>query len=120
MKRALVIGIDDYPEAPLKGCVNDAIEMKSVLQTLGNGDPNFSVRALTSQDGEVTSAAMHEAVEKLFNVRVKAVNTLTVKGQTRSRAIKKGRSRVSGREATVKKAIVTLFPGQRIDIFEQV
>jgi hypothetical protein len=66
MKRALVIGIDDYPEAPLKGCVNDAIEMKSVLQTLGNGDPNFSVRALTSQDGEVTSAAMHEAVEKLF------------------------------------------------------
>ncbi|WNM07534.1 caspase family protein [Komagataeibacter nataicola] len=66
MKRALVIGIDDYSGAPLKGCVNDAIEMGSVLQTVGNGDPNFSVRALTSQDGEVTSAAMHEAIEKLF------------------------------------------------------
>lgn len=69
---------------------------------------------------EANKIQIREAVEKLFNVRVKAVNTLTVKGQTRSRAIKKGRSRVSGREATVKKAVVTLFPGQRIDIFEQV
>jgi len=69
---------------------------------------------------EANKIQIREAVEKLFNVRVKAVNTLIVKGQTRSRAIKKGRSRVSGREATVKKAIVTLFPGQRIDIFEQV
>lgn len=69
---------------------------------------------------EANKIQIREAVEKLFNVRVKAVNTLIVKGQTRSRAVKKGRSRVSGREATVKKAIVTLFPGQRIDIFEQV
>lgn len=69
---------------------------------------------------EANKIQIREAVEKLFNVRVKAVNTLVVKGQTRSRAVKKGRSRVSGREATVKKAVVTLFPGQRIDIFEQV
>lgn len=66
MKRALVIGIDDYPDAPLKGCVNDAIEMRAVLQSAGNGDPNFSVLSLTSQDCEVTAVAVHEAVEKLF------------------------------------------------------
>jgi large subunit ribosomal protein L23 len=63
---------------------------------------------------------IREAVERLFNVRVKAVNTLVTKGQERSRSIKKGRGRVTGRESNVKKAVVTLFPGQRIDIFEQI
>jgi large subunit ribosomal protein L23 len=63
---------------------------------------------------------IREAVERLFNVKVKAVNTMNIKGQERSRSIRKGRGRVTGREATVKKAVVTLFPGQRIDIFEQV
>jgi large subunit ribosomal protein L23 len=63
---------------------------------------------------------VREAVERLFNVRVKAVNTMNVKGSRRSRAIRRGRSRVYGQERTWKKAIVTLFPGQRIDVFEQV
>jgi large subunit ribosomal protein L23 len=63
---------------------------------------------------------IREAVESTFNVRVKAVNTLTVKPKPRSRAIRRGRGRVTGHEAGWKKAIVTLFPGQRIDIFEQV
>ena len=63
---------------------------------------------------------IREAVEKLFNVRVKAVNTMNVKGSTRSRAIRRGRSRIHGQERTWKKAVVTLFPGQRIDVFEQV
>ncbi len=63
---------------------------------------------------------IREAVEKLFNVRVKAVNTLIVKAKPKSRAIRRGRGRVHGHEASWKKAIVTLYPGQRIDIFEQV
>jgi large subunit ribosomal protein L23 len=63
---------------------------------------------------------IREAVEKLFNVRVKAVNTMNVKGSRRSRAIRRGRSRISGQERDWKKAVVTLFPGQRIDVFEQV
>ena len=63
---------------------------------------------------------IREAVEGLFNVRVKAVNTMVVKGKKRSRAIKKGRGRVHGQEAAWKKAVVALFPGQRIDVFEQV
>jgi large subunit ribosomal protein L23 len=37
---------------------------------------------------------IREAVEKLFNVRVKAVNTMNVKGSRRSRAIRRGRSRI--------------------------
>lgn len=61
-----------------------------------------------------------EAVEKQFGVTVKAVNTLNVKPVKRSRAVKKGRSRVAGHVPGWKKAIVTLDPGQRIDIFEQI
>lgn len=63
---------------------------------------------------------VREAVERIFKVRVKAVNTMNVKGSRRSRAIRRGRSRVYGQERTWKKAVVTLFPGQRIDVFEQV
>jgi large subunit ribosomal protein L23 len=53
-------------------------------------------------------------------VRVKAVNTMNVKGSRRSRAIRRGRGRIYGQERAWKKAVVTLFPGQRIDVFEQV
>ncbi len=63
---------------------------------------------------------VREAVEKLFNVRVKAVNTMNVKGSRKSRAIRRGQGRIRGQERTWKKAIITLFPGQRIDVFEQV
>jgi large subunit ribosomal protein L23 len=69
---------------------------------------------------EANKIQIREAVEKLFNVRVKAVNTLNVKGAKRSRAIRRGKGRIYGHERSWKKAIVTLFPGQRIDIFEQV
>ncbi len=69
---------------------------------------------------EANKIQIREAIEALFNVRVKAVNTLNVKPKLRSRAIRQGRDRISGKEPGWKKAIVTLFPGQRIDIFEQV
>ena len=51
-------------------------------------------------------------------VKVKAVNTLTIKGKTkRFRAF--GRANV-GKTASFKKAIVTLVEGQSITIFEGV
>lgn len=69
---------------------------------------------------EANKIQIREAIEKLFNVRVKAVNTMNVKGTRRSRAIRRGSGRIYGQERSWKKAVVTLFPGQRIDIFEQV
>ncbi len=63
---------------------------------------------------------IRQAVEQTFNVRVKAVNTLNVKPKARSRGVRRGRGRISGHEAAWKKAIVTLYPDERIDIFEQV
>ncbi len=51
-----------------------------------------------------------EAVERLFDVKVKAVNTLVRKGKT-----KRFRGRI-GRQSDVKKAVVTLEDGHSIDV----
>jgi large subunit ribosomal protein L23 len=50
------------------------------------------------------------AVERLFEVKVQAVNTLRVKGKTKSF---RGRP---GRRSDYKKAVVTLVEGQSIDL----
>ncbi|MDD2605509.1 MAG: 50S ribosomal protein L23 [Desulfobacterales bacterium] len=52
------------------------------------------------------------AVEKIFNVRVAAVNTQHVRGKI------KRRGRIVGKRKDWKKAIVTLMPGERIEFFE--
>lgn len=68
MKKALIIGIDAYEHAPrLSGCVNDAVAMRTVLEQQANGDPNFDVRMLNSDDMKVTSEAMVGALQGLFS-----------------------------------------------------
>ncbi len=57
-----------------------------------------------------TKPQIKEAVEKLFDVKVKHVNTLVRKGKVR---IFRGRR---GMLSDVKKAIVTLEEGHRIDV----
>jgi large subunit ribosomal protein L23 len=57
-----------------------------------------------------TKPQIKEAVEKLFDVKVKAVNTLVRKGK------KKAFKGTLGQQSDVKKAIVTLEEGQRIDV----
>ena len=60
--------------------------------------------------GTATKPQIKEAVEKLFDVKVKAVNTLVRKGK---RKAFRGRP---GVQSDVKKAIVTLQEGHRIDV----
>jgi large subunit ribosomal protein L23 len=57
-----------------------------------------------------TKPQIKEAVEKLFDVKVKAVNTLIRKGKVK---IFKG---MKGTQSDVKKAVVTLEEGHRIDV----
>ena len=57
-----------------------------------------------------TKPQIKEAVEKLFDVKVKAVNTLVRKGKKK---VFKG---TLGEQSDVKKAIVTLEEGHRIDV----
>ena len=67
MKKALVVGIDNYPSSPLNGCVNDANAIANTLETNGDGSPNFSVRLITSPSTNVTRSHFREAVEGLFS-----------------------------------------------------
>ena len=60
--------------------------------------------------GTATKPQIKEAVEKLFDVKVKAVNTLNRKGK---RKAFRGRP---GVQSDVKKAVVTLEEGHRIDV----
>jgi len=59
---------------------------------------------------DASKTEIKAAVEKLFSVKVKAVNTLVRKGKT-----KRFRGRLGVRN-DVKKAVVTLVEGQSIDI----
>ena len=57
-----------------------------------------------------TKPEIKAAVEQLFSVKVKSVNTLVRKGKT-----KRFRG-IQGRRVDIKKAIVTLAEGQSIDV----
>ena len=59
---------------------------------------------------DATKPEIKAAVEALFSVKVKAVNTMVRKGK-----VKRFRGRIGTRN-DVKKAIVTLVDGQSIDI----
>ena len=67
-----------------------------------------------------TKIQIRAAVEDAFGVKVKAINTLNVKPAAKSRMLRRGAGRVTGQTRGWKKAVVTLYPGQRIDIFEQI
>ena len=54
------------------------------------------------------------AVESIFNVKVKAVQTLQIRGKI------KRQGRFAGKRSDWKKAVVTLQPDQKIELFEQI
>lgn len=66
MKRALVVGIDQYPDQPLTGCETDARDISRLLERNGDGSPNFAVRLLSSENDTVDTTAMLDAVTELF------------------------------------------------------
>jgi large subunit ribosomal protein L23 len=59
---------------------------------------------------DATKSQIRAAVEALFKVKVKGVNTLVRKGKT-----KRFRG-VRGRQSDIKRAVVTLEEGQSIDV----
>ena len=65
-------------------------------------------------DRRANKTQVKEAVEAIFKVNVTAVNTISVPPKTRRVG------RTIGKTQAWKKAVVTLRPGQRIEIFEGV
>lgn len=59
-----------------------------------------------------TKIEIRQAVEKVFNVKVQAVNTMRYEGKM------KRLGRTQGRRSDWKKAIVTLKAGETIELFE--
>lgn len=66
MRRALIVGIDNYGGSPLTSCVKDANAIASVLETHGNGSPNFETVLLTSPPTDITRPELRKAIERLF------------------------------------------------------
>jgi hypothetical protein len=67
-KAAVVVGIDDYDDAPpLSGCENDALAMEELLARNFDGSPNFNCRRLIGSEGRVTRTKLRAQVDELFN-----------------------------------------------------
>lgn len=64
MKKALVVGIDNYPRCPLHGCCNDARAMKAILEKNEDGSPNFSVKL---EEDVATKGKLRRLVSECFS-----------------------------------------------------
>lgn len=63
MKKALIVGLNNYPDNELECCNSDAIAMKELLESNGDGSPNFEVVEITDR---CTKKELKEHIEKLF------------------------------------------------------
>jgi large subunit ribosomal protein L23 len=63
-------------------------------------------------DPRANKTEIKEAIKKIFDVDVLSVNTMNRKGKL------KRTGWVTGRRAATKRALITLAPGESIDIFE--
>jgi hypothetical protein len=66
MRRALLVGINDYGHDSLSAPVNDARAMERLLSTDEDGTPNFDTKLLISGESYVDRPALLEAVEFLL------------------------------------------------------
>ena len=64
---------------------------------------------------DATKIDVRNAVEQVFGVRVKSVNTLNRKGKRR----RNRKTNSFGTRASTKRAVVTLAGGDKIDLFEK-
>lgn len=64
MRKALVVGIDQYPSCPLYGCCNDADAIEQLLRTNDDGSPNFAVQI---EKNIPTKARLREWIQECFS-----------------------------------------------------
>ena len=67
MRRALIVGIDDYKSSPLQGCVADAKSMASLLERHAEGAPNYNVKTATSDRGQIDRGRLRTLLRELFD-----------------------------------------------------
>ncbi|QHI36697.1 hypothetical protein IMCC3317_20620 [Kordia antarctica] len=69
MRRALLVGINDYKRSPLQGCIPDAKRMHEVISKHENGDPNFDCKLWISKPDSQTILikTLKSKINDLFN-----------------------------------------------------
>jgi len=93
-----------YPKETLYGVILAPVITEKATRGSEHNQVTFKVRE------DASKPLIKAAVETLFSVKVKAVNTLVVQGKTKRF---KG---IPGKRSDWKKAIVTLAAGQTIDV----
>lgn len=63
MKKALVVGLNKYPSNELIWCDNDAIEISSLIESNGDGSPNFDVKLLVDT---CSKEVLLDSIRELF------------------------------------------------------
>jgi len=82
-------------------------EKSNILQTINEKNPKYVFEVLDNSN----KIEIRNAVEKIFNVKVKSVNTVNVKGKLKKVRFKEGKKKDR------KKAIITLKEGFKIELF---
>lgn len=67
MRKALIVGINDYPMCPLSGCISDAERLAVLLERHSDGSPNFSVRKLLSDKNLIKRSTLKSEIDNLFS-----------------------------------------------------
>ena len=112
--------MDDEVQVPathtdvFRSTVRGAEPITTVTTNSSDAGMSLDVNEVPVWDKERFGRLLTEAVEKAFNVHVVEVNTINVRGKVK----RMGRSR--GTQTSWKKAIVTLQPGEQIQVFEGV
>ncbi|WP_373090009.1 caspase domain-containing protein [Sneathiella sp.] len=65
-KKALLVGINDYPNAELPCCVNDTLQLAAHLKTHVDGSPNFAVQTMVSPSQCIGRADLRRNIDELF------------------------------------------------------
>lgn len=71
-RKALIVGINHYPNQPLGGCINDANLINEVLSFHENENRNFETKLLTSDTNEITTASLRGELEDFFDSNCEA------------------------------------------------
>lgn len=64
MRKALVVGIDNYTQCPLRGCCNDADDVAKILESNADGSPNFSVKL---EKDVSNKASLRQLIDECFS-----------------------------------------------------
>jgi large subunit ribosomal protein L23 len=96
------------PQTVSRSRMYEVIRAPLITEKTTNGSEHIQVTFMVAADA--TKPEIKQAVEGLFKVKVKAVNTATVKGKSK---VFRGRP---GVRSDWKKAIVSLVEGHKIDV----